>query len=253
MWRRRKCAGASRRCARNCRPEASPPVVAKLDINAQPILYLGWRSRSPTLQQLRRLADNTIRPRLQRVPGVATVQVIGGEQREIHVDVDNAHLMPLGLTIEDVVNALKASGRDIPGGAVTQGSRETDVRLAGAFNSLDAIRSTQILAADPRTGISSALPSHAPQPSLPSPTPPLTVADVATVTDAQAERTAINRINGQRGRQPRPDQSRRRQHGHGRGRREPGAGATGADPAGRLQARWFCATTRRPSAKRSTM
>ena len=50
--------------------------------------------------------------------------------------------------MEDVVNALKASGRDIPGGAVSQGSRETDVRLSAAFTSLDAIRNTQILGKD---------------------------------------------------------------------------------------------------------
>ena len=106
---------------------------------------------------------------------------------------------PQQLTIEDVVNALKASGRDIPGGAVTQGSRETDVRLSSAFTSLEAIRNTQILPTGYRVQQCLCLlpPSCHPPSSLP--TPPLTIADVATVTDAQAERSAINRINGREG------------------------------------------------------
>src|SRR5579871_5758817 len=97
---------------------ANPPVVAKLDINAQPTLYFGIESPSQSLAQLRSLADNTVRPVLQRVPGVAAVQVLGGEQREIHVDVDNASLSRYGLTIEDVVSSLKSSGRDVPGGSI---------------------------------------------------------------------------------------------------------------------------------------
>ena len=179
---------------------ANLPVVAKLDINAQPVYYFGLSAPSQSARQLRSLADNILRPRLQRVAGVASVQVLGGEQREIHVDVDGLQLTANKLTIEDVVNALKASGRDIPGGAVTQGSRETDVRLSSAFTSLDAIRNTQILSrsAEEQRSRGSMEAGLAP-PLFASPAPPLTIADVAKVTDAQAERSAINRINGHEG------------------------------------------------------
>ncbi len=174
---------------------ATSPVVAKLDLNAQPVLYFGLSAPSLNIQQLRALADDTLRPRLQRVSGVASVQVLGGDQREIHVNVDALRLETNHLTIEDVVNALKASGRDIPGGAISHGSRETDVRLSAAFTSLEAIRSTQVFGMGAGRGQQPAMPSSLPAP----PSPPLIVADVATVTDALAERTAINRINGHEG------------------------------------------------------
>ena len=132
MRRRRTCAGASKPCARSCRPKREPPVVAKLDINAQPDPLSRPGSALADRTAVARAGGQHLRPRLERVPGVATVQVLGGEQREIHVDVDALSWLPIGLTIEDVVNALKASGRDIPGGGVTQGSRETDVRLSAA-------------------------------------------------------------------------------------------------------------------------
>lgn len=175
-------------------PGANAPVVAKLDINAQPVFYFGLSAPSQNIRQLRSLADDLLRPRLQRVPGVAGVQVLGGEGREIHVAVDRLRLAANGLTIEDVVNALKASGRDIPGGAVTQGSRDTDVRLAATFTSLDAIRNTQILSQRPP------MPPATPAAATPAlSVPPLTIADVATVTDGIAERSAISRIDGRDG------------------------------------------------------
>jgi hydrophobic/amphiphilic exporter-1 (mainly G- bacteria), HAE1 family len=180
--------------------QARVPVVAKLDLNALPILYFGISSPSLSLEQLRDVADDTIRPRLERVQGVAGVGVLGGEEREIKVAVDANHLEQFGLTLSDVVNSLKAAGMDIPGGGITQGTRETDVRLAGAFTSLDAIRETPILAPQLalRQSESAAMRLFGPKPDT-LPTPPLTIGDVATVTVGKAERTEINRINGRDG------------------------------------------------------
>lgn len=173
--------------------ESRPPIVAKLDINALPILYLGLECPSLTLQQLRALADNTLRPTLERVQGVATVRVVGGEQREIHVAVDARRLAPLGLTIADVVNSVKAGGHDVPGGDITQIHHETGVRLSASFDSLETIANTPLIASQ----LMARTPRQGTEPNLP--TPPLTVADVADVADGTAERTEINRINGHDG------------------------------------------------------
>jgi HAE1 family hydrophobic/amphiphilic exporter-1 len=177
----------------NLPSEARAPIVAKLDINGLPILYVGFVCRSVSLQQLRLLADNKMRPWLERVPGVATVQVVGGDQREVHVDVDNQRLAEYGLTIEDVVNSIKAAGHDVPGGEISSGSLETQVRLAGSFVDLNAIRTTQILS--PQLALAA-------QPGPPSggpPNPPVTVNDVAAVYLGPAQRTQINRIDGREG------------------------------------------------------
>ncbi|MCW3051465.1 MAG: multidrug efflux transporter, partial [Chthonomonadales bacterium] len=173
--------------------ESRPPVVAKLDIHALPILDLGLECPSLNLQQLRALADNTLRPRLERVPGVATVRVVGGTQREIHVAADAHRLAPLGLTIADVVNSIKAGGHDVPGGDITQSHHETGVRLSAAFDSLESIANTPLIA--PQLMMRTGRPGS--DPGLPI--PPLTVADVADVSDGTAQRTEINRIDGQDG------------------------------------------------------
>ncbi|HEV2471906.1 MAG TPA: efflux RND transporter permease subunit, partial [Chthonomonadales bacterium] len=179
---------------------ARAPAVAKLDINALPSLYLGLTSPGQNLQQLRALVDNTIKPRIERVPGVASVKVVGGRQREIDVAVDPLKLQQYGLTVEDVVNSVGAAGRDIAGGDITYRARQTDVRLSGAYTSLGAIRSTQILNPPVEPTISGAQASSAgADPATTLPSPALTVADVATVSDARAEQESIERINGSPG------------------------------------------------------
>lgn len=174
--------------------EASPPVVAKLDINAQPVLYLGLSGNAP-LRRLREVVDTMLRPRLARVPGVAAVTVVGGESREIRVAVDPRRLEQHGLTMEDVVNSLKAANRDIPAGSLVQGRRDIGVRTLGAFTHLDEIRQTPILAPQLMAIHPLALsPLH---PSTPSPPPlPLTIGDIATVTDTTAAPRTFTRVNG---------------------------------------------------------
>ena len=177
--------------------DVRPPVLAKLDINALPVLYLGFSSTEINLAQLRDYAENTLRPRLERVSGVATVQVLGGEQREIKVSVDGTRLRQFGITIADVVNSLKAGGRDIPGGSVRTGESETDVRLSGAYSSLNSIRSAPILSERLAQSQAQArmMAAQRGQPETLS-APPLTVADVAEVTDGNAERDTLSRVNG---------------------------------------------------------
>jgi HAE1 family hydrophobic/amphiphilic exporter-1 len=171
--------------------EVRPPIVAKLDINALPVLQLGFYSETRSLQQLRALVDNTVRPALERIPGVAGVQVIGGKRREIQVEVENGKLAQYGLTMADVVNSLKAAGRDVPGGGIAQGRTQTDIRLSGAFTSLDAIRATQILA--PHLMQQQAMQRMQAPNALTA--PPLVLDDVADVRDGFAEQEEINRIN----------------------------------------------------------
>ena len=176
--------------------ESRLPVIAKLDINARPILEIGFTSDSLTPQKLRALAADTILPRIQRVPGVANAQIVGGAQREIQVNADAALLSRYSLTVTDLVNSLKAAGRDVPSGSLARNGRETQVRVAGSFRDLQTIRATQILAASLQRG---AMPTAQGSNAAALPAPPLTIADVADVRDAQAIPTEINRVNGKEG------------------------------------------------------
>jgi hydrophobic/amphiphilic exporter-1 (mainly G- bacteria), HAE1 family len=170
--------------------DAHAPIAAKLDINALPVLYIALSSPAP-IRELRQSVDLRLKPRISRVPGVASVNVVGGEQREIRVEVSSDKLAQLGLTIDDVVQAVKAANRDVPAGDIVQGPTEIGVRTMGAFGRLDDIRQAQIFSQ--RLMMPAMRGEQGIRPRTPA---PLTVADVATVRDSIASPSSTTRANG---------------------------------------------------------
>jgi HAE1 family hydrophobic/amphiphilic exporter-1 len=170
--------------------EARAPIVAKLDINAQPVYYVSLTSPGP-IQELWQDIDSRLRPQLARVPGVAAVSVVGGLQREIRVAVDSLALTRYGLTIEDVVSSVKAANQNVPAGTIVLGPREIGVRTLAAYTSLDEIRQAPILSSQ-----QSAVSSQGRVAGRRGVVAPLTVADVATVSDSTADPATITRVNG---------------------------------------------------------
>ncbi len=87
-------------------PRMTPLTSATMDL-----LKLGLVSDKRSLMELRTFADWTLRPRLLAVPGVASVGIMGGETRQIQIQIDPARLLAFGLGIDDVVAAArKATG-----------------------------------------------------------------------------------------------------------------------------------------------
>lgn len=157
--------------------EIDPPVVDRFDINAQPVMYAGLLGDRSS-KQLRYLADHVIQYRLAQIPGVGSVQVTGGDVREIQVSVDKGRLQAYGLSINDVVSAVGRANTNIPGGHITEGTRDFDARLIGEFESVDQIRKLRL-----------AVPSRGPDANL-----ALTLADVAEVKDGIREPELLARV-----------------------------------------------------------
>ncbi len=88
--------------------------------------------------------DRELRPYLERVEGVAEVNVYGGRERQAHVRVEPAALASRGLTHQDVVDALRRENVDTSAGTVDEGKREIRVRVVGQFRSVAEIESTVI-------------------------------------------------------------------------------------------------------------
>ncbi|NUP98286.1 MAG: efflux RND transporter permease subunit [Armatimonadetes bacterium] len=119
------------------------PAFTRLDINAQPVVFLGVTGQRP-LEELRRLAEEALKPRLEAVPGVSEVAVIGGRQREIAIEVDREALLARGLLLSQLLEPLRASHRTVPGGRLQGGREELAVRVLGEFETLEDIRQVAI-------------------------------------------------------------------------------------------------------------
>jgi len=154
--------------------ESETPAIYKFDVTTFPILYLGVSGALDPVE-MRDLVEHQIKYRIERAPGVAAVDVRGGLQREIHVDLDREKLTALDLSLDTVLEALRSRNLNLPAGTVEDGNLDVLVRTKGEFETLDEIRNTFVHV---RNGV------------------PILVKDIATVEDSYEEITHIVRLNG---------------------------------------------------------
>ncbi len=109
---------------------AEDPVITKFEIGSAAVVDIAV-SGPRSLRDLYRIADEQIKDRLSRVDGVASVEIVGGQQREIRLAVAPERLRPYGLTLLDVLGVLAAGNLNVPVGYITSGNREVNVRLRG--------------------------------------------------------------------------------------------------------------------------
>lgn len=115
------------------------PTISRFDISAAPIMTYTLRGKR-RLSDLRKFAEDIIKPALEQVDGVAAIEVRGGADREIQVNIDRARLDALNLDPTIVVQQLKAANLTVPGGRFDEGTQEVSVRTLGEFTDVDAIR-----------------------------------------------------------------------------------------------------------------
>ena len=94
--------------------ELDPPVISRFDPGAQPIVVLSVAGEGWTPRELTRLADDVVSRRIQNIPGVGNVSVVGGLKREIHVLLLPDRLEALGVSPDMVVAALRRENGDVP-------------------------------------------------------------------------------------------------------------------------------------------
>ncbi len=88
--------------------------------------------------------DREVKPFLERVDGVAEVNVIGGRDREVRVLLDPVALAQRGLSHQQVIDALRGENRNISAGTIAEGKRDYRVRVIGQFQSADEVLDTVI-------------------------------------------------------------------------------------------------------------
>jgi HAE1 family hydrophobic/amphiphilic exporter-1 len=118
---------------------AERPVVQKLDLNASAVVNIIMEGNLPATE-LYDLADQKVKERLAQVPGVGKVDVIGGEEREIRVELDKRVVYENEISPYQIAAVLGSANLDMPGGNFKEGGQEYSVRLKGEFSSLEALR-----------------------------------------------------------------------------------------------------------------
>ena len=118
--------------------DADEPVSSKFDISAQPFLIVSFTSSMPE-KTAKKLIEDRIQPIMARVAGVGRVDVAGGRDREIHINLDPAALSDYGINYMQVCNVVAANNQTTPSGYVTQTKDEVSLRLMGEFNEVEQL------------------------------------------------------------------------------------------------------------------
>ena len=154
---------------------ADPPLVQKFDIGAAPILSVAVSGSVPPAA-LTKIAEDKVKARIEQVPGVGGVDVIGAREREIKLLVDPNRLVSYGLTVEDVSRAIGAQSLDLPAGYSPQGAQELTVKTRGEVRSVSEIEAIIIPGA---------------------PGSVVRVRDVADVVDGLQTARSVSSLNGE--------------------------------------------------------
>jgi len=123
--------------------EAKEPTIRRIDPADQPILVLSL-SADLSPAKLFDLANEVIRPRFEQINQVGLVAIQGGRKREIRVELDRNKLRAYEISASQVVQAIKATGMNIPAGKVTETSKDIVYRTLGEFRSVEDVASTVV-------------------------------------------------------------------------------------------------------------
>jgi HAE1 family hydrophobic/amphiphilic exporter-1 len=154
------------------------PVMSKVSPNDLPIMSVSATSDLPGTEFYQKMIDDFL-PQIQQIKGVAELTILGGEEREFQVKVDQDKLRLYNLSLLQVVEMINMSGLDLPAGNIQTKKESNSVRLTGKFTKIEDVKNVQV--------------------AMPQPGSPVYVKDIAVVTDGVKEITSVSRYNGQKG------------------------------------------------------
>ena len=154
--------------------DADAPMTMTIDVDAMPVVTVGLKGAD--LAELQAIAEDDIQPALERIDGVASVDIAGGYENEIAIDTDADRLAGYGLSVSYIAQMLAAENIALPAGEVQSGDQSFSVRTDGEYSSVSDIANTLI----------------------PLPTGgTVRLSEVANVYVAPKEQTAIAKIGGE--------------------------------------------------------
>jgi len=157
--------------------ESERPTVRKFDPASYPILLLGASSRLDPVQT-RLILEEQVKYRLERVPGVAAVDIYGGLEREIHVSLDPAKINSLAIPLDQIIAQVREGNVNVPAGTIEKGNLEITIRTPGEYTDLRQLQDTVI-----------AMRQDA----------PIQLKEIASIEDSWRKITRIVRVNGEPG------------------------------------------------------
>jgi len=155
--------------------DADPPTISKFSADDFPIMSIGASSTLPG-GEFYNLMEDRIKPQLASLTGVGEINLLGGQEKEVQVNVRKDQLEQYGISILQVVQAVQMSNLDFPTGKIKNNERQILIRLAGKFQTIEDLR--QVVVTTNREGA------------------PIRLYEIAEVRETQKEVEDLNRVDG---------------------------------------------------------
>ena len=155
--------------------DVKTPVLSKFALDELPVLRMGVTSNMPPKKFYQFVVDR-IQPRISKIAGVGQITLIGGEEREIKVNLNAEKIQAYGLSVLQILQVIQSSNMDFPAGKIKNSSNQYIVRLAGKFSSLNTLRNLVV--------------AHLPNGSN------IRLSDVAEIEDGIKDPQSMSRIDG---------------------------------------------------------
>lgn len=152
------------------------PIVAHYSENDYPVLILSLTADKQSPEQLRELVDNQLKPQLTRVSGVANVEVGGGRERKILIELDQNRVEAYGLNIREITGKIGSNNLNLLSGKTQDDRNSRQLRFMGTFTTIDDIKKLNIAVTKEGSRVN--------------------LEDIATVRDFYMEEQSRARLNG---------------------------------------------------------
>lgn len=151
------------------------PIIQKLDFNASPVAALAVESATMSPRELTTLVEKRVKKRFESIAGVGKVDMVGGQKREVNIDLDPSKMDSLKLGVNDIVDGIRSENTNTPLGRITRGKTEYPLRIDGKPERADQYRRMTVAQRSGR---------------------PITLGEVAQVSDGIEEKRKLALVNG---------------------------------------------------------
>ncbi len=151
------------------------PIIQKYDLNAQPVVSLALQSSNLSTRELTVWAEKKVKRRMESIPGVGKVDIVGSAKREVNVIIDPTRLQALGLGVDTIVNGLRSENVNTPLGRLNDKGTEYTIRVSGKPSRAEDFRDMVVAERSGR---------------------PIRLSEVAEVRDGVREQRSLGLVNG---------------------------------------------------------
>lgn len=119
------------------------PMILKIDPNSMPIMQIAIAG-TEDLATLQVFGEDVVKPRLERLEGVASVNVSGGQEYQVEIVINQNKMLGYGISMDQLAQMLRVENLNLPGGEITRGQQKISIRTVGQFTDLEEIKSLAI-------------------------------------------------------------------------------------------------------------